>query len=243
MAAWWNDLSLLNQIFWGGAVFFSVLFGWQLIASIIGLGGAGDADLDAGTGGMDVDMGGDVDLSHVDLHMDIHGDIQGDIHGDAGTADGNLVEDSGGLATFRLLSVRSVLAFGTLFSWAGALYLQDNASIANSLLIALAWGLAGMLIVAGFFWLLPKLTEEGNLKLSSTIGKTATVYIRIPAEGTGQVRVLADDRLSYLRARSAEGSELVAGQEVIVRSVSSDGVLSVSLAGDIEANKGVQNGR
>ena len=48
--------------------------------------------------------------------------LHGDSHGDAGHADQH---DSDGVS-FTLISVRSVLAFGTLFSWAGTLYLMSG---------------------------------------------------------------------------------------------------------------------
>lgn len=54
MSAWWNELSHLNQILYGIAVFVSVPFLWQLVAALIGLGG-GD-DIDDGSGD-DMDTG------------------------------------------------------------------------------------------------------------------------------------------------------------------------------------------
>ena len=46
MYAWWNGLSVLNRGFYVVAVFFGVLFAWQLVATLLGLGGDGVSDGD-----------------------------------------------------------------------------------------------------------------------------------------------------------------------------------------------------
>ena len=70
--------------------------------------------------------------------------LHGDSHGDAGHADHH---DSDG-AGFTLISVRSVLAFGTLFSWAGTLYLMSGAGMVLAIIYSFAWGVAAMFIVS-----------------------------------------------------------------------------------------------
>ncbi|MFH1085241.1 MAG: hypothetical protein V1772_05725, partial [Chloroflexota bacterium] len=145
MLEWWTGLSALHRAMYAVAIFFSTLFLWQLVATLLGLAGgeglAGEADVggDAATGD-----GADLD----DL------------------ADGDLIEDAGGLATLRMLSVRSLLAFGMLFGWAGALYLNQDRSPLLAMMLALVWGLLGMVVVGLFFWMLPRLTEQGNLRLA-----------------------------------------------------------------------------
>lgn len=186
---WWFSLSSLNQAFFVAAVFFSTIFVWQFFSSLSGLGGEGEADVDMEA---DVDFEGDFD------------------------ADGDLLEDNAGLATFRLLSIRSFLAFATLASWAGALYLAEDRSPVMALLLSLAWGMAGMLVVAAFFWFLPKLTEEGNSNLDTAIGQSGQVYVNIPAQGAGQVRVLVSGTISFVKARSQDGTAISAGTPIRV---------------------------
>jgi len=203
MAAWWSGLSSLNQFFWGLVVFFSTLFVWQLVASFAGVLGGADTDVDGGTDG---------DLSS---------------EGEIVTDDGDLTEDLAGLATFRLLSVRSILAFCTLFSWGAALYLRHDISRLVAFSLAAFWGLAGMMVVALFFWLLPHLTEEGTYDLRKAVGQTGTVYVNIPAQGNGQVRLVVGGRLSFLRARSATGTGLAAGTQIRVVRVINGAILEV----------------
>ncbi len=205
MSAWWSSLSPLNQMFYALAVFFSALFGWQLVSSFSALG---DGDLDASAD--DVDLAdGDGDATWVDTD------------GDA------FDQDSESLETFRLLSIRSILAFGTLFSWAGALYLQRSLFPGLALLRALLWGLAGMVTVALFFWLLPRLTEEGTANLDTAIGQIGTVYMDIPEGGVGQIKVLVSSTTSFVRARSHDGRYLPAGTAVRVISRPDSSTLGV----------------
>ena len=198
MVTWWAGLSALAQLFFAAAVFFSALFVWQLVSAVSGLGGEGAADAD----GVD--------------------DIL-----DGAAADSDLADDAQGLDTFRLLSIRSVLAFALLFSWAGALYLGQGATLAGALLRAALWGAAGMVVVAGFFWLLPRLTEEGTARASSAIGQAGEVYIAIPQGGDGQVRVLLGGQVRFVKARGADGAAIPARRSVMVTGVADDGTLLV----------------
>ena len=187
MAEWWIGLSSLGRAFFSGALFFSTLFIWQFAASLAGLGGD-------------------------------QGDVpQGDVEaGDVGAGDGNLIEDASGLATLRLFSIRSFLAFGMLFSWAGALYLTQGHTSTGTLIRALLWGLAGMLVVALFFWMLPRLAEEGTANLDTAIGAVGQVYMDIPERGSGQIRVTVSGATSFIKARTEDGAPLVAGTAVRV---------------------------
>ena len=94
MHTWWSELSSLNQGAYVLAFFFTVLFGWQFLAALVGFGGS------------DLDPGPEVD--------------------DGATSDG--------LAVFKLLSIRSVIAFGMLFGWTTAMYLQTGKELTTAIL-------------------------------------------------------------------------------------------------------------
>ncbi len=187
MSEWWEGISSLGRAFFSGAIFFSTLFIWQFAASLAGLGG---------------DQG---DVSQGDAE-----------YGDVGAGDGDLIEDVSGLATLRLFSVRSILAFGMLFSWAGALYLSQGHTQLGAMIRAFLWGAAGMATVAFFFWMLPRLSEEGTASLDTAIGKIAKVYMNIPEGGSGQIRVMVSGTMSYVNAQTEDGRPLVAGTTVRV---------------------------
>ena len=206
---------LTEMMYWGVAAFFSVLFLWQLIATLLGgIGGtehieAGGTDVHADMGAAGHDVGGhDVGGHDVAGH-----DVAGHDGHDVGTA----VES---VATFKLLSVRSVTAFGLLFGWAGVLYSRGTWPGPNlTLLYSVLWGVVGMLIVSAIFYFLMRMTETGTRRLSTALGQPATVYMDIPAGGAGQVRVMISGAVSFVSARVAGGEALKAGTPVIVKRI------------------------
>jgi len=91
METWWEGISTLNRVFVCSAVVFTLLFIWQLIMTILGV--------DSHGGGHPGDA-------------DIHSGLESPIHYEVHNFGGDI---------FTLISTRSILAFGTLFSWSGAL--------------------------------------------------------------------------------------------------------------------------
>jgi len=106
---------------------------------------------------------------------------------------------------FRLLSIRSILAFCTLFSWAGAMYMQNGSSLSMALLYAVLWGGAAMGVVAGFFHFMRHMTESGNLQIASCVGTQGTIHIDIPKDAAGEARVTVSGVVQVFRARSEIG--------------------------------------
>lgn len=105
--------------------------------------------------------------------------------------DGNL---DGGDSPFQLFSLRNLINFLLGFGWAGvSLY---NV-IENNILLAIVAFLVGVLFIAFFFFImraLLKLSEDNSFKIEDTIGKTADVYLSIPAEKTGKGKVFISVR-------------------------------------------------
>jgi hypothetical protein len=187
MQEWWANLSGANQVFYILAAFFSAVFLWQFIASLIGLSG-GEADVDAV---VDAD----------------------------GLEAGSFEDAADTTAAFRLVSLRAILAFCTLFSWAMALYLDLNTPLGTSLIYAFLWGAAGWVLVVALVHMLLKLSETGTRKLSSCVGKLGTVYMNIPARGRGKIRVLVSGAMSTVPARSHTDEPIQAGTDVRVLQV------------------------
>jgi len=197
--------SFLSSVYWGSALFFSVLFGWQLLATLFGHISGGD-QVDAGT-------------AH-----DAGGGHDGGAAGHAGHEAGTAAES---IATFKLLSVRSVTAFGLLFGWAGVLYHRAGVTQNFTILYSLLWGFVGMLIVSSIFYFFMRMAETGTRRLSSAVGQPATVYMDIPANGAGQVRVLCSGSICFVNARAAGGEALKAGTPVVIKRVFGPNVVEV----------------
>ena len=190
MYEWWAGLDSLTHAFFGFAMFFSFLFVWQIFAALLGLAGHGaDSDLAAETQMADRARGG---ADHADAA----------IHSVSG---------------FKLVSVRSILAFFLLFFWAGGFYLMKHTPEWWAMSYSLLWGLGAMLIVSAMFYFMKKLQETGTAQLSSCIGQSGLVYGTIPPNGPGQVRTLVGGIVTLVAARGIGGEAIKAGTPVRIR--------------------------
>lgn len=97
----------------------------------------------------DVDVNGDFSLEHMDT----------------------------GYTDFRLLSIRSVLAFFTVVGWGGVVW---GGYGWFGFFLAFASGLAMMFVTALIFCLILRMQQSGNVAKEDFIGKTGTVYVGIP---------------------------------------------------------------
>jgi hypothetical protein len=148
-----------------------------------------------------------------------------DSHVDAASAHHPATDAHDSVVAFKLLSFRSILAFCTLFCWANALYMSAKVTLGWSLVYSLLWGVAAMVLVSQLLYWLRKLSETGNIQMSTTVGQVGTVYLNIPAGGVGEVRMLCSGVMTHLKARSADGSALAAGKEVrVVKTIGPDTV-------------------
>lgn len=205
MSEWWSGLSTVNQAFYCAAAFFSVAFAWQLISVFMGLDGGDGMDVDIDSAGA--------------------GHVAGDFdHG----AQFDAAET---VAAFRLLSMQSLVTFFTLFCWGSALYLSRGDSVARAMGVSAVWGLAGMTLVAFILHQLPKLAHTGTRNLRSCLGSEGTVYLDIPAGGTGEIRVSVSDVISHVKARAAGGEAMKSGAPVRVRRVLDTTTVEVEAVG------------
>jgi len=187
MHEWWIGLEGATRFFYGMAAFFSVFFLWQMIAAFMGLSGD-DVDVIDHSG---FDLGGDDTADVLDHH--------------------DVVESS---QAFKILSLRSIVTFFTLFSWGCALYTQDGMPLVKAMGISSIWGLAGMLAIALIFWGMGKLTETGTKEVASCLGQAGTVYLDIPAGGSGEIKTTISGAVEHVKARSMTGEALASGTQV-----------------------------
>lgn len=192
MQEWWEGLESATQFFYGMAAFFSVFFMWQMIAAFLGL------------------TGDDVDVGHADIDIsDIDASDNFDHH--------DVIESS---QAFKILSLRSIITFFTLFSWGCALYTGDGMPVVKAMGISSIWGLAGMFAIAFIFYGMGKLTETGTKDVTTCIGEIGTVYLDIPADGFGEVKTSVSGVVEHVKARSVNGEALSAGTQVrIVKAI------------------------
>ena len=238
MGEWWRSLTAVNKGFYVAAGFFSIIFLYQFIMSIIGLAGGemdfdghghgdadGDADFDADAhADFDADAHADFDAdAHADFdadaHADFHGDAHADVHLDGYGHDiesGSASAAADSVAAFRLFSIRAILAFCTMFAWAAAMYLDMDHAMIWSLLYATGWGLLGWAAIILLINWLRRLAETGTADLATCVGHGGTVYLDIPADGVGEVRVSVSGVITMVKARSADEEKIEAHTPVRV---------------------------
>jgi membrane protein implicated in regulation of membrane protease activity len=216
METWWQELTFINKALFASAVFFTLLFIWQLISTILGF----DADTHGDMHVEGFDAGDDIPDMHDSPSLSHTGHV-----GDTPLAHAD--DLSAGQITYSLVTIRSIIAFGTLFSWASAIFLASGSGLIVSIVIGLIWGLVAMFLVSFLLYKLVQMQEIGTRSLVNAIGEEALVYINIPSDGPGQVRVTFDGAVSYVKAASAKEESIPAGTRVRVIGLADENTLKV----------------
>lgn len=124
---------------------------------------------------------------------------------------------------FKLLSLHGLSAFLMMFGLVGlALYRQSGAGFLGSILGACLAGLASVWVIGRLFALFSSLQSSGTLQTSMAVDCTGTVYLKIPAGGTGRVTINFHKRLREFDAVAKGGGELLTGTPVKVVQVNAN---------------------
>jgi uncharacterized membrane protein len=155
-----------------------------------------------GAGGGDIDSTGDADF---------------DVDSDAGIG-------------FQFITLKNFIAFFTIFGWTGIACLDAGLSTGMTVFLSIVCGILMMLLMATLFYLMGKLVESGTMKMDTAIGKTATVYLRIPAakSGTGKIQVNMQG-IRTLDAMTSNTEDIKSGSLVKIMSIEGDDILMVEL--------------
>ncbi|MDD5602145.1 MAG: hypothetical protein PHP78_04190 [Candidatus Izemoplasmatales bacterium] len=114
------------------------------------------------------------------------------------------------ISGLKLFTVRGALALLSVGGW--VIYIiAPLMHVVLALLIGVASGLLASFLQALAFKAALKLESTGNFDYERAIGKTASVYIRIPKErlGKGKVMLNLEDRFIEVDAITDEGSDLM----------------------------------
>lgn len=119
----------------------------------------------------------------------IGSDTDGDGLDAVGDADLSVDSDSG--VGFQFISLKNFVAFFTVFGWVGLACVYGDMASWSTVLISIISGITMMLIMASIYYFMGRLTETGTLNMKIAVGKTATVYLFIPAKrkATGKVQL------------------------------------------------------
>ena len=213
MIDFFTTMSAIEIIFSICAGIGSVFFILRAISVVFGFAGSDGAD----GGAIEADGGADMSMLQ---------DLDGNGIPDILETDALPVKYKNRLIEF---SLQNISAFLMMFGLIGLAMMKSSGFGAIPAVIA---GFVGGVFMA---WILTKvtrslmkLTSSGNKVITTSIGKTGTVYLTIPANGTGQVQVEVSGSLETRDAVSADNEEIKSGTEIQVVSIKEGNILAVT---------------
>lgn len=128
----------------------------------------------------------------------------------------------------KYLSLQTVAAFATFFGLTGLATQNAGWSPAMATMAAILAGAIALLAVGKATAALLRLQSSGNLDLANAIGQEASVYLRIPAAGEGNGRVLVTVQGRKVEAKAvSQAAEFATGARVRVLARAADDLLVV----------------
>lgn len=129
---------------------------------------------------------------------------------------------------FGMISVLTITAFLMGAGWMGLVaQIEWGFGPYGTAGLSMGFGFLMMLLAASLMFWMKRMVHEPQSDPKTAIGRTGTVYMQIPAGGTGQVRVAISGQVVTTSARSKAGQALASFTDVRVTDVRDDGVLIV----------------
>jgi membrane protein implicated in regulation of membrane protease activity len=130
--------------------------------------------------------------------------------------DANFDGDINGQDTpFQLFSLRNLINFLLGFSWTG---ISFYTTISSKLFLLILSLLVGFMFVYLFFMIVrqvQKLAEDNSFKIQNTIGKTAEVYLPIPAHKSGKGKVMISVNGAFHELDAITASERIPSNAIV----------------------------
>ena len=194
------------------------------------LDGNGIPDALQSAGLADLDHNGIPDVLEAANSVDLNGNGIPDALENLASSNGMTTSDSGNIdldnheimvekVPFfkQFLSIQNLSAFFMMLGWVGLAMMRSSGF---GPIPATAAGILAGFVSASILMKvtnsLMKLSQTGTARTTSAIGKTGRVYLRIPADGDGQIEVDVDGRLKVCDAISADGTEIKTDSQVFV---------------------------
>jgi amino acid transporter len=214
MTIWWDNLNAFQQTTFVIASIATVIMFIFLVLMFFGLH---DGSFD---GGLDSTGDADFDPSSMD-----HPDFDASIHGDSDIFNHDSFSSFSGL---KLFTLRGILAFLSVGSWVAFLLNDTLNPWLSTFFGILSGGFASFLLAYAFkqMW---KLESEGNVHYENAIGKTGTVYIKVPAnkQAKGKVNLTLQERYIEVDAITSDLEDIIPGSEIVVVGVESENTIIV----------------
>ena len=155
--------------------------------------------------------------------------VGGAFDASSSTGDADVAVDSDHGIGFQFISIKNLIGFFTIFSWTGIACTAAGLNPILTVVIAVVAGLIMMLLMGLLIYYMGKLAEDGSMKMEDAIGKTATVYLTIPAKRSAQGKVqLTLHGFQTLDAVTDDAEELKNGNMVKVVDIINNEILVVT---------------
>ncbi|TFG47803.1 MAG: hypothetical protein E4H33_05270 [Anaerolineales bacterium] len=188
-----NNMSWIEIIYWGATIIGGTLFLLRTIMLMVG-------------GGVDhTDFGGDF---HGDVGVDLHPDTQFDADHTESIGDSDF--------SFKLLSLQGITAFFMMFGLIGLALLRARLPNILTIFGGSIAGLFAVWVISLLFSQMKRLQSDGTINIKNAIGQTGSVYLAIPAKGSGQVQVSIQGSLKILNAVAEGQKNITTGSTIEV---------------------------
>ncbi len=138
---------------------------------------------------------------------------------DAPDIDVDFVNDEplSGIGGLRILTLKGILAFLSIGAWSAYLFFELTGPFLASL-IGIVFGLIAAYLQALAYRAMMKLESSGNMDYKNAIGKTGTVYMRVPKmnSGKGKITVVVQERFAEIDAVTDEDEDILPKTSVVV---------------------------
>jgi len=138
--------------------------------------------------------------------------------------------DIDGEIGYQFFTIKNMIAFFTMFGWAGLAAYKAN--LGNSVVIAIALA-SGCIMVLLMYLLMrnaSRLKHSGTLQMKNAINQIGETYLRIPAQrsGIGKVQVQVQGRLMELDAMTDDTVDIATGRPIQVVNILNNQILLVT---------------
>lgn len=152
--------------------------------------------------------------------------LGGDVD-DAGTPDAEIDSDTG--IGFQFFTVKNLVGFFTVFSWAGLACIHADMSTTSTIIVSVICGAIMMVLMALLFFGMSKMAESGTLNMNNAVGCIGEVYLPIKKEreSIGKIQIKVQGSLRELEALTDEKFDLERGTVIKVLAIISEEILLV----------------
>lgn len=159
--------------------------------------------------------------------------FDGEVDTDADIDDVANDEPVGALGGLRILTIRGAFTFLAIGGWT-AYGFADLVHPLLAIFFGVLFGFIAAFLLALVFRAFPKLENKGNLDYKNAIGKSGSVYIKVPKNhnGTGKVNLTFQEHYVEVDAVTDDQEDLTTGMAITVLRLENESTVIVTKLSD-----------